>query len=203
MIDILTPAQSAAPALIDFGATLEPASGGRLLRIDRAGNRYRIEVTWPPMRPEVARELISDLIAGQSEGVRIRYPLMGVSQGAPGAPVIDGADQAGKVLALRGLTPHYAFRKGYWLTLVDDVAAGDAAGEGLGYLHNCRSTLFAGADGTATIELNEALRAPLADGASVLLARPTIEGLPEGSGLSWSLPVDRLIQLTVPIREIA
>jgi hypothetical protein len=203
MIEILTPAASATPAMIDYGGTMPGAAGARDLRLDRPGNKYKIEVTWPRMRPDAARELISDLIAGQSEGVRVRYPLMGVSQGVPGSPVVDGSGQAGKTLAIRGLTPGYAFRRGFWLTLIDDVAAGDALGDELRYLHHCRSALAANADGEATIVLAEALRTPFADGATILLARPTIEGLPEGNERSWVLPGERLVQLTVPIREIA
>lgn len=203
MIEISTPAQSAMPALIDKGLVLAGQPGARDLRIDRPGNKYRIEVTWAPMRADLAAELISDLIAGQSEGVRVRFPLMGRSQSPCGAPVVDGSGQAGKSLAIRGLTPHYAFRKGFWLTLIDDVTADDALGDDVRYFHNCRSTLAANADGEATIVLAEALRTPFADGATILLARPTIEGLPEGNERSWSLPVDRLVQLSVPIREIA
>lgn len=188
---------SVSPALIDFGFVQRPALGARATRIERAGSRYRAEIGFPPMRADVARVFVSRLLRAKSEGLRVEFPLLEVSQGAPGSPVVDGAGQAGKSLAIRGLTPHYAFREGFWLTVIDD-AAGDETGR---YLHNCAENVRANADGEATIALAESLRAPFGDGATVLLARPTIEGFVTGEEWQWQIPVERLIALSVPIEE--
>ena len=185
---------SVSPALIDFGFVQRPSLGGRATRIERAGGRYRAEIGFPPMKPELARVFVSRLLRAKSEGLRIEFPLLEVSQSPCGAPVVDGAGQTGKTLAIRGLTPHYAFREGFWLTLIDGF-------DGARYLHNCGTTVAAGADGRATIALAEALRVPFADGASVLLARPTIEGFVTGEDWQWQIPVERLIALSVPIEE--
>lgn len=186
---------SVSPALIDFGFVQRPALGARGTRIERAGSRYRAEIGFPPMRADVARVFVSRLLRAKSEGLRIEFPLLEVSQGTPGTPLVDGGGQAGKTLNIRGLTPHYAFREGFWLTLVD------GAGGGARYLHNCASAVAAGADGRTTIALAEALRAPFADGATILLARPTIEGFVTGEEWQWQIPVERLIALSVPIEE--
>ena len=185
---------SVSPALIDFGFVQRPALGARATRIERAGSRYSAQIGLPPMRADVARVFVSRLLRAKSEGLRIEFPLLEISQSPCGTPLVDGAGQAGKTLNIKGLTPHYAFREGYWLTLVDGF-------DGARYLHNCGTTVAAGADGRATIALAESLRAPFADGATILLAKPTIEGFVTGESWDWQIPVERLIALSVPIEE--
>ena len=185
---------SVSPALIDFGFVQRPALGARATRIERAGSRYSAQIGFPPMRADVARVFVSRLLRAKSEGLRIEFPLLEISQSPCGTPLVDGAGQAGKTLNIKGLTPHYAFREGYWLTLVDGF-------DGARYLHNCGTTVAAGADGRATIALAESLRAPFADGATILLAKPTIEGFVTGESWDWQIPVERLIALSVPIEE--
>lgn len=193
-----TPApNSVSPALIDFGMIQRPALGAKVTRIDRMGSRFRAEVGFPPMTRDRSRVFVSRLLSAKREGLRIEYPLLGVSQGVPGAPVVDGAGQAGSTLAIRGLAPHYAFREGYWLTLVDDIGDGDGAC----YLHNCRTNTLANADGEASIDIEPPLRAPLGDGSTILLAKPVMEGLVLGEEMNWVVPVDGLIQLAVSIEE--
>lgn len=147
------------------------------------------------MPAKVARVFVSRLLAAKSEGLRIEYPLLGEGQGIPGAPAVDGAGQAGKSLVLRGLTPHYAAKEGFWLSIED------AAGQH--YLHNVRATVVAGADGKASLSIEPALRVPFADGAAIHLDRPMIEGLVDGDEWGWQIPVNRLIALAVTIEEAA
>lgn len=184
----------ASPALIDFGHINRPATGAEVGRVDRKGNRYRATVTLPPMTPQESRVVISRLIGAKSEGLRIDFPLL-EKQGSPGAPVVDGAGQAGATLALRGLTRGYTFREGYWLSIVDE--------NGRHYLHNCRTTLRVGDDGLAVITLGEHLRWPFLDGAAVQLAVPQMEGIVDGSEWGWQIPVNRLVAIEFPIEEAA
>src|SRR3546814_10400759 len=72
-------------------------------------------ISFPPMLPSVSRIFIARLLKAKREGLRIPYPLIDVPQGAPGSPVVDGADQSGTTINLRGLTPGYAAKEGYWL----------------------------------------------------------------------------------------
>lgn len=183
------------PTLLDFGFIQRPSSGSAIQRIDRPGSRYRVEVSYPPMKADAARKFVARLLRAKREGLRIEYPLLGLSQGVPGAPVVDGADPTGTTLPLRGLTPHYAFKEGYWITLID--------ADGTRYLHNVQEAVVAAADGTVTLTVEPSIRAPLADGSTVLVAKPTIEGLIEDSG--WSLAVDRLVRFggSIVIEEVA
>ena len=107
----------AVPGILDFGLPITGAAGGPSLRVDRPGSRYRVAVTFPPLTAEDARVFVARLIRGKTEGIRIPYPLLGVSQGSPGAPVVDGAGQAGKVINLRGCTPHHIFKEGFWISI--------------------------------------------------------------------------------------
>lgn len=181
------------PRLIDYGAVLRSPTGGASLRLDRAGSRFAAEVSFPPMKADTARVFVSRLLDAKSEGLRIEFPLLDVPQGSPGAPVVDGAGQAGKTLNVRGLTPGYVAKEGYWLSIED--------ADGQHYLHNVRATVRAAADGTASLAITPALRVPFADGATVHLAKPMIEGLVDGNEFSWQIPVNRLIALAVTIEE--
>lgn len=182
--------------LMDFGMLLRPSTGASVLRVNRAGSRFRATVSYPPMRPDTARKFVARLQRAKVEGLRIVYPLLDLSQGSPGTPLVDGAGQSGTSVNLKGLSPGYAVKEGYPLTLID--------GDGLRYLHFAADAVMANASGLAAVELTTPLRAPMPDEATVLLAKPTIEGaLVESVG--WSLSVDRLIRLggSIVIEESA
>lgn len=171
--------------LLDYGMFLRSPTGGSTLRVNRAGSRFKVTVTFPPMKPAVARVFAARLQTAKREGLRIDFPLLGASQGNPGSPVVDGAGQAGTTLALRGLTPGYVIKEGYWLTLIDTNGR---------YLHQAAGVAAVAGDGTVSFPIEPPLRAPMPDGAQVLLARPTVEGaLIEAIG--WSYSVDRLVRL--------
>lgn len=174
---------------IDYGMFQRGAS---TLRVDRAGGRYSLRVSFPPMVADTARKFIARLQRAKSEGLRLDIPLLGVSQGLPGAPVVDGAGQAGKTLNVRGLTPGYVAKEGFWLTIIET--------DGTPYLHMVAVTGVS-AGGTLAMEIEPALRAPFADGAAIELANPFVEGFIEGDGWSWSVPVERLIALSFPLEE--
>ena len=187
------------PALMDFGATQEPSSGAAALRIDRPGNRYRCQFGLPPhVMREAGRIVVSRLIRAKREGLRVPFQLAGVHQGNPGAPVVDGAGQAGMFLSVRGLTPHYAAKEGFWLSIVDENA-----GEAQHYLHNVAGGVIADATGKAVLPLSEMLRAPFSDGARVHLAKPMIEGTLVGDEMAWEVSLAHHALLSFEIRETA
>ena len=184
----------ARPSLMDFGLTVTPPLGGPEQRIERLGNRFRTEVTFPPQPPEKAGVFISRLVQAKSLGLRVPYPLL-EAQGLPGAPVVDGADQTGTSLAVRDLTPHYAAKERYWLSIED--------ADGNHYLHLCTQNVVADATGNAVLSIWPMLRARFADGAKVHLAQPMVQGFPEGDETSWELPLHHQIALQVTIKEAA
>lgn len=178
------------PIYVDRGFTQEGASD---LRVDRPGSRWALNINYPPMMPSVSAKFTARFVRGKSDGVRIGLPLI-VPQGAPGSPVVNGAGQSGRLLSVRGLTPGYAVKEGFWLNIV-------RASSGKSYLHQVFGTSFADAVGNAIIDLNPGLRAPFANGDLVELARPWIEGRVLGEEWSWQVPVNHLIALSVPVKE--
>jgi hypothetical protein len=182
-------------SLLDFGMILRPATGAAVLRLNRAGSRYRVTVSFPPMKPDVAGKFIARFQKAKREGLRIDFPLLGFSQGSPGAPLVDGANPTGTTLPVKGLTPGYPVKEGFWLTLID--------ADGNRYLHCATSAVRADASGDAELEIEPPIRAPLPDEAVILLARPTIEGVVVEE-VGWSLSVDRLVRGgTIVIEEAA
>jgi hypothetical protein len=181
---------------VDFGFVQRPGSGAALMRIDRPGNRSRVEISFPAMKPDVARRFVARLVAARREGLRIEYPLLGLSQGAPGAPLVDGADPTGTSLPVKGLTPGYSIKEGYWLTLIDTA--------GNRYLHCTTTAVMADPSGDATLTIEPPIRAPLPNEAVILLAQPTVEGFVV-EDVGWSLSLDRLVRFggSIVIEEAA
>lgn len=186
---------SVEPYPITFGGWMTPPTGGEELFVQRKGGRFGAKVSFPPMKVAKAAILISRLTEAWFSGslIKIEWPLVGVSQGSPGTPVVDGAGQAGKTINVSGLRPSYTAKEGYWLTVVDE--------NGRGYLHNHRAVVRAAVDGTAALSISPEVRWPFEDGAEIRLAVPTIEG--RISAEPWQIPVRRLIQIGFDLREIA
>lgn len=176
---------------IDMGFTQRAANGSGL-RIDRPGNRYRMVIEWPPMTYDQARVFEVRLERARSEGLRYPVSLVGSTQGAPGATVVDGGDSGGTTLKLRGGNPGYLFKEGYWLTLTKS---------GTGYLHKVASGGKVGSDGKIVLTVEPPLRVFPADGNAVEAARPTIEG--EVTFERWQHPVNRIVSLSATIEEAA
>lgn len=184
----------ATPAMLDFGFLQRTGPGGETTRIDQPGSRYRVGFTFGPFYPALGNVMVARLLAAKSQGIRLPYPLL-QSQGAPGVPVVDGAGQAGGTLALRGMTPGYACREGYWLSIVDQ--------NGRDYLHNVRTGGMASEVGILSIGITPNLRWPFLDGAVVNLAKPMIQGFVDGDEFAWQLSVSRVIPIEFIVEEAA
>lgn len=172
------------PSLMDFGILLRPASGAAVQKVDRAGSRWKMKVTLPPMTAANAAIVSSALTRGIRQGLRMDVPLLGRSQGYPGTPVVNGANPTGTSLPIRGMPAGYVLQVGFWLTLVD--------GSGNYYLHQVAVAATASAVGQATVTIEPPIRAALADGATILLARPKVQGW-ISSEHAWSMQPGELV----------
>ena len=179
-------------ALVDAGGTMRSPLNTAALRVNRPGSHYRVALAFAPFEAREGRVIVSRLIRAQREGLRVEFPLAEPQPIGPGV-VVDGAGQAGLSLRVRGLTPRAVVREGWWLSIEPEA--------GPRCLHNVGGEAIAAADGTATLALGEALRAPFADGVRVNLARPMIEGLVDGDAREWSLSVDQLTSISFTIEE--
>lgn len=180
--------------LLDYGITIRPSTGAGVTRVNRKGSRFRLTVSLPPMKPEVAEIFVARLLAAKSQGVRIPFPLLR-SQGSPGSPVVDGAGQSGTSLVVCGFTPGYAAKEGYKLSIED--------ASGQHYLHSLAAAVRADALGDATLTITPELRVPFADGDAIHLAKPMVEGFVDGDAWGWQIPVNRLIALEFILEEAA
>ena len=180
------------PTLMDYGGVLRSAIGGATQKIDRLGSRFRVELSFPPMTESDGRIFVSRLIRAKREGLRVEYPLLSVDQGLPGSPVVNLAGQTGFALSVRGLTPNYTGKEGFWLSIVNS---------GQHYMHNVAGNFTASAAGLATIPIFPALRVPFLDADVVHLGKPMIEGLVDGDEIGWQMSLAHHIEFSVAIEE--
>lgn len=172
-------------AQVDFGFVQRPALGASISRINRPGNRWQVELTWPPMLADNARALVRRLSAAATEGLRVAFPLQGVNQGAPGAfAEVNGSGAGGTSIPLRGLTAGQTVKEGWWVTAIDSA--------GVHYLHQVAADVVANGSGIATITVNPMLRTALVDGNDVLLGTPLVEGIVT-ERIGWDLSPGQLI----------
>jgi hypothetical protein len=185
----------ATPSMLEYGGVIRPATGAETLNLLRNGNRFRVDMTLAPQTAEARRVAVARLLSAKTEGLRVAYPLQGVDQSGGGSMVVNGAGQSGNAIALRGGTPGFVIREGWWLSLV--------RADGRHYLHNVRAPWTIGGDGAALVAISPNLRHPFADGATVNLAMPMIEGLVDGA-ISWNLQVGGIIDgIGFSIEEVA
>lgn len=177
-------------ALVDRGGFQGDAV---MLRVDRLGNRYRASVGLPPIRNrDKGRVVVSRLIRAKTEGIRIKLPLCGVDQGSPGAPLVNGAGQAGSSIDIDGLRPGYGVSEGFWFNIVTG---------GQYYLYNAAAPTTANADGEMTLTFAPPLRKPPADNDAVQLQRPMIEGVVIGDEQAWNYSLAHHIGIGFEIME--
>lgn len=129
------------------------------------GQRWHFQVQYSALSREEAEELISRLIAlnGREGTLLVGDASARTPRGAAsGNPVVDGADQSGNTLAVRGFTPSVSgqLKRGDYLQIGDGSAA---------RLYKCLSDADSDADGKAVLDIWPNLRPPApADGAALI-----------------------------------
>ena len=182
----------ASPGLIDFGGFLTPGLGGRVQRINRLGNRFKIAVSYPPLPADgMGRIVVSRLIRGKTEGVRIEMPLL-YDPGIPGQPRVNGGGQAGRTLVCDGFAPNYSIREGQWFS--HEFAGGRC-------LYNVDQQLTLSNTGTGTINLSPMLRVQPADNDVLNFTRPMIEGFVKGEEWRWEMSLEHNMAIQFEIEE--
>lgn len=173
------------PRFLDYGGELAGPLGGDVLRLNRLGSRFALEVSWAlvPEEPD-GRTLAQDLRLAKEQGALYRFPQPGLRIGVPGAPVVDGAVAGGSIVPLRGLAPGYAFRYGQFLSFVHD---------GRRYLHSAAALAIAGGAGDVELTIHPMLRISLADGDVAEVAQPMIQGLLGGGDIEHEIMREPLV----------
>jgi hypothetical protein len=190
--------QSASPQPIVVGGWQSPPANAEDQWVERIGTRMSMVLTTPNLRPEpTGRYWTAALLDALDSGalVQCRFPQPGLRIGAPGyAITVDGADQAGSVLNLKGFTPGYAIRRRQFF----HIERGD-----LTYIHRATANLIVGADGKASVPIAPMLRFTPDDGTKCEFGAPVITGRVSGDAKGWTMVIARVQGLTFTISEIA
>lgn len=155
------------------GTDVQRSTNGVALPLARTGDHFEVEIDTGSLSPIHARELTVDLHRARGERVRVLLPQQGIDTGPLGVVTVDGAGQSGTTLNVRTPTPHGVFRKGWYVTVITD---------GIGRLCELAAEAVANADGEAALSIWPMLRVPPADGDTVEVAEPFLEGLRDKGG---------------------
>ncbi|MGZ8333751.1 MAG: hypothetical protein ACXWUZ_11485 [Allosphingosinicella sp.] len=186
---------AASPAYVDFDGLLTPGLGAAVQRIDRMGNRFKAALSWPPeVYGTRGRILVSRLISGKTEGLRVEFVQPGFRIGSPGAPRVNGAGQAGRSLICDGFTPNYAVREGQFFSHEHD---------GRHYLYKVDSQALANGTGQLVLPITPMLRVEPADNDVLHFARPMIEGYVHGEEWQWDITLAQDVAVECVIEEAA
>jgi len=187
----------AVPKYLDFGADQKSAMGGAYQRLNRLGNRFSLDISYPRLKPEPdGRILGAALRRAKTEGALFPFPQPGLIIGMPGVPVIDGAGQAGSLTVLRGFTPGYVVRAGQFFSIIHG---------GQRYLHCVNEGQDWQADnvGRLFLPIHPILRIVPANGAVCEFAQPYIEGIVSGASIDIELTVAKSQMPVITIIERA
>ena len=176
-------------ALISTKNTLTPATGGDEQEIRRKGSKYALTYSMPLIT--YVQSMDWDDIMAEGEMVVMRVFQPGFDTGAPGSPLVKGANQIGSSILIDGVTPHYVVRKGQFLSILTG---------GQRFLYRARAEVIADGNGEVTVPLGTLLRRPPSDNAVVEIAQPMIEGFPKDVS-NIEVGVDRLVRLQFTVRE--
>ena len=187
--------QAATPKLLDYGADQKAPGGGASQRLNRLGNRFSLDITYPRLKPEPdGRILSARLRRAKTEGALFPVPQPGLAIGVPGAPVVNGAGQAGSSLALRGFVAGYAVREGQFFSIIHG---------GRRFLHTAAADTVANASGQLVLPVTPMLRIKPADAAICEFAKPYIEGPISGSSVDLQWTAAKAMIPTITITERA
>jgi len=180
------------PRQVSYGSDLTPPMGGDIQRMVRLGDRWAMDITMPTMTRSDADFWIAALMAGFSDSVVLNVPQPKNGVGAPGAPQVNGANQSGITLALKGLTVGYNLNVGQWLSIIVS---------GRRYLHRLTASVVANGSGQASVSIWPMLRVSPANSATVEIVQPKIEGLVKRDSIRQPMITGQLVNLSFSIME--
>ncbi len=167
------------PRLIDFGAMLTPQLGGPSQYVGRLGARYAVDVAIPALGVDCAARWNAARIKARTIGDTLSMVWPQPQRiGLPGAAVVNGANQAGASLAIRGLAPGQVIKPWSFFSVFANWR---------NYLYTTTDQAVADGAGNATLSIGPMLRWPPADAAAVNFTAPIIEGFLDGNTVEWTL----------------
>lgn len=180
------------PLIVQRSAVLETYAGSEIQRINRLGDRFGAVVTLPIMSEARAADWCAWWLAGQSELVAIPWLVRPAYPRGYGAPLVNGANQAGRSLVADGFAPYARIEAGHVFSIL-------SAGRRQVCVVTARTQV--NASGQATLPIWPALRFAPADNATLEFDKPILQGflLPEES--PWTPRMAGLVEMRFAIRE--
>jgi hypothetical protein len=185
----------ATPYLWSNANDMESPAGGVTQRVLRLGTRFGLDVTYPSMSYAQAQAFLAVMIPGEGTPVGIVFPQRGIQNTAgPGFPVVNGAAQSGTTLAIRGATVGYTVQQGQFFHFVTG---------GRRFLHMITAGLAVAGTGHASLPIWPMMRVSPADGDTVELVNPVMEGFIalKSRKNAWTLAMVRRLGFSVSITE--
>jgi hypothetical protein len=162
---------------IDFGAQLTPVLGGAGQYVARLGSRFGLDVQLPKLGAAADDWIAARLQAKtETKTLSLVWPQRPFNL-AVGSPVVDGDDQAGARLNVKGFTPGLVLPRLTFFSL-------EASDRYWLYATTAEATVAGG--GTVQLHIAPMLRRSPPDEAVLEFAEPVIEGFVEGS-VEWDL----------------
>lgn len=180
------------PSLLSYVSDLNGPLGGPTQRLLRLGDRWKVDVVLAPLERGDADAWLAILMAAARDTAVLTWPQPDDGVGNPGAPVVDGAGQAGMTINLRGLTPGYNLNVGQMFSLISG---------GRRYVHMVTALSVANGSGMASVAITPMLRAQPADGDTVEVVQPNIEGLIATESLNLPYGAGGMTQVKFTLTE--
>jgi hypothetical protein len=187
-------AASAVLGLSDNAGRLKPPTGGPSQTILRPGDRRYARVTLPTLDADCADAWIAVMIRHKTEGgsVRLTLPLK-PADGLPAGAQIDGAGQAGALLAIKGLGVGQILKPNRNFSIIVS---------GRSYLHSTTSQTTADGTGKAIATIGPMLRVSPGNGLALNFTAPIIEGELDLGPVEWTVERLRFVGVSFTITEI-
>lgn len=157
----------------------DPEFGGAATRFQRLP-KWAVDVDMPPLSYPDAMKWFPRLTKGDVTPLRLALAQPELEpMGHSGALVVDGANQSGMTLNIRGGNQNYLILGGQWLSLT-------VAAKGRSYLYMVDEDVRITALGKAAVKLTTPLRRRPADGDALTVEEPVIEGFTDVNP-GWSM----------------
>ncbi len=181
------------PEIPDASARVSPTTGAGASQTILRPGRCAVSVTIGDLSEAGAAAWLAAQLRHKTEGgaVRLIWPRLGVA-GLPVAAVVDGAGQAGSLLAIRGLTPGSTLPTFTPFSFIKN---------GVVYMHRTTSEVVADGAGRVIVTIGPMLRASPADGTALAFTEPMIEGDLDPGPIKWSVKRLRFHTVTFKISE--
>lgn len=164
--------------VIDNNGNLAPITGaGAAQRILRPG-RFSLSAQVPALKADCADSWLAASLAHVTEGGAIRMPIpLTHTAGLPVGALVDGAGQAGALLAVRGLAAGQVVKPFTPFSFISG---------GVSYLHRTTAQATADGAGKTALSIGPFMRVSPADGLALNFPAPLIEGDLDAGGLEWT-----------------